>query len=158
MARTTFQDWRSVVGYEGLYEVSDTGDIYSIARRGTPGGLLRLHDGPYAYLITYLYQGGKSTTKNVHVLVATAFLGPRPDGLEVRHLNGDAHDNSLINLTYGTSAQNKDDQRRHGTHHNKVKDCCKDGHSFDEANTIRENGKRACRICRNLRRQERRRL
>jgi hypothetical protein len=62
-------------------------------------------------------RGGRGIHKSitVHRLVATAFLGPRPAGLEVRHLNGDPTDCRLANLAYGTPAENGQDRVRHGT-------------------------------------------
>jgi hypothetical protein len=54
-------------------------------------------------------------TKWVSWLVAEAFLGPKPPKHEVRHLNGDRTDNRAENIAYGTSKQNKDDARGHGT-------------------------------------------
>lgn len=52
---------------------------------------------------------------SVHVLVAEAFFGPRPTGMVVRHLNGDASDNRPSNLAYGTQSDNIADCFRHGT-------------------------------------------
>jgi hypothetical protein len=51
---------------------------------------------------------GKKRTrpKSVHVLVALAFLGPRPAGLHVCHRNGDKTDNRPENLMYATPAEN----------------------------------------------------
>lgn len=51
----------------------------------------------------------------VHVLVLTAFVGPKPEGKQTRHLNGDPADNRLVNLTWGTNSQNTLDRKRHGT-------------------------------------------
>jgi hypothetical protein len=50
-------------------------------------------------------------------------------------------------LAYGTPAENSADQRRHGTHGNTRKTHCANGHLFDEENTYRLGGKRACRPC-----------
>jgi hypothetical protein len=44
---------------------------------------------------------------NVHVLVAEAFLGPRPEGMVVCHKNDNKADATLENLEYGTHSQNK---------------------------------------------------
>ena len=60
--------------------------------------------------------GGKRGAKKlrVHNLVAEAFLGPRPKGQVVRHLNDDKDDNSETNLAYGTRRHNYDDAVRNG--------------------------------------------
>ena len=44
--------------------------------------------------------------KPVHQLVMKAFVGPAPDGMEIRHLNGNPADNRLANLKYGTRTEN----------------------------------------------------
>jgi hypothetical protein len=53
--------------------------------------------------------------KRVHVLVAEAFIGPRPAGHDVAHADGDPLNNSVENLRYATRRQNLADARRHGT-------------------------------------------
>lgn len=49
-----------------------------------------------------------------HVLVAEAYLGPRPRGADVRHLNGDPADDRPENLAYGSRRENAGDMVRHG--------------------------------------------
>lgn len=51
----------------------------------------------------------------VHRLVLLAFVGPRPEAHECRHLNGKRDDNRLANLTWGTKTENDADKDRHGT-------------------------------------------
>ncbi len=51
----------------------------------------------------------------VHGLVAKAFLNPRPSATcEIRHLDGDKHNNFWRNLAWGTAQDNADDRARHG--------------------------------------------
>lgn len=50
----------------------------------------------------------------VHSAVMLAFVGPRPAGLEVRHLDGNPKNNVLSNLAYGTAGQNRIDAYEHG--------------------------------------------
>ena len=57
---------------------------------------------------------GSKQTICVHVLVIEAFVGPRPPGLMVRHLDGDTTNNRAQNLAYGTSADNYADMVKHG--------------------------------------------
>jgi hypothetical protein len=52
--------------------------------------------------------------RNVHTLVALAFIGPRPPGKQVRHLDGDCTNNYWKNLKYGTPQKNMDDRTKHG--------------------------------------------
>ena len=53
--------------------------------------------------------------RTVHSLVLEAFVGPRPEGMECRHLNGDRKDNRIENLRWGTRAENAQDRVIHGT-------------------------------------------
>lgn len=136
--------WRPAPGYEGRYEVSDQGEVRSLVsgRPLTPyrdrGGYLRV--GPRS-------DRQKKRSIPVHRLVLEAFIGPRPAGLVVRHLNGDRNDNSLPNLTYGTPAENAQDSLRHGTNANSRKGSCPYGHAYDETNTRSYRGQRRCRAC-----------
>lgn len=57
---------------------------------------------------------GPSQTYCVHILVAATFLGPRPEGQWVRHLDGVPAHSYLSNLRYGTPAQNSADMVQHG--------------------------------------------
>ncbi len=117
------EDWRAVPGFEDLYEVSDLGRVKSLARlkrgRGNRMNPLReriLKATPcYGYLQVGLSEDGQVTYKKVHALVLTAFVGPRPEGMESRHLNGDRRDNHLANLCWGTKLENATDKHRHGT-------------------------------------------
>src|SRR5690242_12650358 len=75
------EEWRPVVGYEGLYEVSDLGRVRSlrISRVMSPGR----GEERYPHLI--LYRDKQPHIVSVHILVARAFLGPAPEGMEVHH-------------------------------------------------------------------------
>lgn len=120
--------WLPVVGFEGLYEVSDMGNVRSVKRQVRVVGRwgseevrtyssrkLKTHKAPSGYVRVVLSASGRLTTRTVHSLVAEAFLGPVPEGQEVRHKNGRANQNRLSNLVYGTRSQNREDSRRHGT-------------------------------------------
>jgi hypothetical protein len=115
--------WKPVVGYEGLYEVSDQGRVRSLPGKGWNGrtwikkqGRLRsLAIGKHGYPVVDLKHLGKRKTFTVHTLVLTAFVGPRPTRHECRHLNGKRNDNRLCNLAWGTPSDNDNDRRRHGT-------------------------------------------
>jgi len=62
-----------------------------------------------------LSREGKYKTFKVYALVAAAFIGPRPPGLDVRHGPAGTGDDSAQNLSYGTRAQNEQDKKRDGT-------------------------------------------
>ena len=110
------EHWLPVVGYEGLYEVSDLGRVKSLPRSGTPGGILKpsINTG-HPYLKVGLTRDCMTRSPKVHILVARAFLGPCREGFEVCHGPGGPQDNRLANLSYGTHVKNMADQRRDGT-------------------------------------------
>lgn len=155
------EEWRPVIGWEGLYEVSDLGRVRSLPRRVIGGGyggeairggrMLNpiVDTGDYRFVA--LSNGGKRKL-SVHSLVAAAFIGPRPTPKhEVRHLDGDPSNNTLANLAYGTGAENWDDRRRHGRGAFALaRGACTHGHAWTEANTYihPRNGTPTCRTCR----------
>lgn len=61
-----------------------------------------------------LSRQNKSVRRRVYVLVAEAFLGPRPPGQDVRHLDDVSTNDVLTNLEYGTRAENIKDAERNG--------------------------------------------
>lgn len=144
------EEWRWLPGYEGTYRVSPEGRIESIARPRTKGGILVQKINKRGYPAVTLVQFGKQDTREVHKLVALAFLGPRLPGMEVRHLDGDSANCTLANLKYGTRSENMFDQVRHGTHANGRRTHCAHGHEFTRENTrvtpSRPNA-RYCRTC-----------
>lgn len=67
------------------------------------------------YIVGLLNAEGKRVNIFIHTLVLTVFRGPRPSGMQCRHLNGMSSDNRLENLVWGTPQENSDDRKRHGT-------------------------------------------
>lgn len=117
------EEWRQVPGFEGYYEVSSLGRVKSVGRVVMMGNGVRktikeliLTPTPAAcYLAVALWRDNKIKTCKIHTLVALAFIGPRPGGMEVAHWNGDGRDNRVNNLRYATPAQNTLDKLRHDT-------------------------------------------
>jgi hypothetical protein len=144
------EQWKPVVGYEGRYEVSSQGRVRSLPRARTKGGVLKpWEQGKCAYLAVKLRDRPSRRDRSVlvHTLVAEAFLGPRPTGEQVRHLNTDSRDNRAENLAYGSAVDNARDAIEHGktaaarTH-------CKHGHEFTQENTrYRKRGEYTVRDC-----------
>lgn len=146
---TQSETWLPVPGYESFYEVSDAGQVRSLPRPRTAGGVLRQMRIKGDYRQVTFCRDGKQKNFLVHVAVAAAFHGPRPAGLVIRHLDGDPSNNSATNLRYGTDVENARDLIRHGRHNQLNKTHCPQGHPFDEVNTSHvADGSRACRKCR----------
>lgn len=146
------EQWRAIPGYEGRYEVSDQGRVRSwlpYHHTPTPRILKPALTGDRAnYLSVNLTGGGRRWKPKVHYLVLAAFVGPRPHGYQVRHLDGDPANNTVANLAWGTASENRWDTIRHGRHHELLKTHCPAGHPYDEQNTVIEGRRRRCRTCR----------
>lgn len=109
-------EWRPVLGYEGLYEVSAAGQVRRVGRAARTGvgrgGGARigriLKDQPYrnGYRTAQLWKQGQCYAFGVHQLVAGAFIGPCPAGQEVNHKDGVKSNNSSDNLEYVTRSGN----------------------------------------------------
>lgn len=151
--------WLAVPGYEGKYEVSDRGEVraHNFDGRGVVRNLAQ-RPNTTGYPTVNLFKGGVRWWVSVHRLVLLAFVGPRPSGLMVRHLDGDPSNNHLANLRYGTPQENNLDTLRHGRHREAARTHCHRGHALTEDNVRVATGKRAgVRICRACRREDARR-
>lgn len=119
------EQWLPVLGYEGRYSVSSLGRVRS-ETRSCPGKLgstrtLRgrlMHPTPDSsgYLQIVLGDGQRGRCFKVARLVAEAFIGPRPAGLQVCHNDGVRTNNEVKNLRYDTREGNAADRLKHGTH------------------------------------------
>ncbi len=113
------EKWLPVVGYEGLYEVSDRGRVRSLDRidpLGRPrSGRVLIPTGLKHVHVT-LSVAGKKTQQAVHRLVLEAFAGPCPEWHEALHGDDDPKNNHLSNLRWGTRAENRADAVRNGRH------------------------------------------
>lgn len=146
--------WKPVVGYEGLYEVSNRGGVRSVDRISSAGSRLKgvtlaQFKTPHGYIRVGMCKQGETKTLLVHPLVLEAFVGPRPDGSDCRHLNDQPDDNRVENLQWGTRSQNTYDSVRNGSHINARKTHCIRGHEFSGSNLYiaPKSGKRQCKTC-----------
>lgn len=106
--------WKDIPGYEGKYQASDQGRIRSVDRhvkcahgayRLMRGRMLKPASSKYVpHLSVVLGHGNMGSP--VHQLVALTFHGPRPEGQDVRHLDGNPLNNRAENLAYGTRTDN----------------------------------------------------
>ena len=95
--------WKDIEGYEGLYQVSDQGQVQRILSDGSTK-MIKPRDG--VYLTVSLSKNSKSKSCNIHRLVAEAFLPREPYQNEVNHRDGDKHNNTLENLEWVTQKEN----------------------------------------------------
>lgn len=111
--------WRPVVGCEGLYEVSDHGQVRSLRPKGVPL-ILKPFFSEKKKSVRYLkvsLSGNRPRICRVHRLVLAAFHGPCPVGSEGAHLDGHSTNNNSANLAWVTRSENHLMKRTHGTGH-----------------------------------------
>ena len=156
------EEWRDVVGWEGYYQISNLGNLQSVARtvirsNGHPQSFRRRDLAPAPSLGGYmgfvLQRPGQFKRLYIHQMVLEAFVGPRPTGQQARHKDGKNQNNTLVNLEWGTKRDNEQDKLRHGTDPKTVAGyICKRGHALKPPNVQpRGNGSPhgACRACGN---------
>lgn len=95
--------WKPIPGYEGYYSVSDQGRVYTHHRDKIMAPAAAAQKG---YPMVRLCREGRQKKFYVHALVALAFIGPRPKGLQVMHLDDVPANNCAGNLRYGTQREN----------------------------------------------------
>lgn len=157
------EQWRPVVGHEDVYEVSNLGRVRSKDRLVTVHGRISYQSFRKGRILKpgtsrsgHKYVVVAATTATVHSIVAAAFIGPRQDGMETRHLNGDPSDNRPENLTYGTRSENAEDSKRHGTHFHAGRTVCKRGHDLTDPTNLQKTAGGDSRVCLACRRERQR--
>lgn len=136
------EKWKDVVGYEGLYEVSNKGRIKTTRRKGTQGGFKKFTTNQDGYYRVKLCKDGKGRRTMVHRVVYEAFVGEIPKGLEINHIDENKTNNCVENLEAVTHLENV----RHGTGIERMKaGLCKavlqftpDGKLVERHNSIKE--------------------
>lgn len=100
------EKWKPVLGYQGLYEVSNLGRIKSLNYNHTGKSHILSPQAVMSYLQVGLWKNRKPKIFKIHRLVWEAFNGPIPEGMQVNHINEDKHDNRLDNLNLMTPKEN----------------------------------------------------
>ena len=123
------EEWRAVIGWEDLYQVSSLGRVRSLDRlsrfiksgrpitRKLKGKILRQYKHKHrgGYPTVGLHRDGEQITHFVHRLVCEAFHGPRPAGADVAHADGNTANSHADNLRWATRRENMADTIIHGT-------------------------------------------
>jgi len=115
--------WKDVVGYEGLYQVSNLGRIKSFHPRYKKERILKTHKRVNGYIFICLHKDKELFTVDVHRLVAQAFVpNPCPEKYHyVLHLDDNQQNNVYTNLKWGTQKENCNTEH----HHKTLSESCK---------------------------------
>lgn len=103
------EQWKVIPGYDGVYEASTEGRIRRVKGKGCHGGSVRYlkpHKIKNGYMQQVVFRNKVMHRTGVHNLIAAAFLGPCPEGLEIDHIDLDKSNNKPSNLEYITHAEN----------------------------------------------------
>lgn len=121
--------WRVIPNFPD-YEVSSFGRVKSRHRMliyknnrvsFTKDKILKSGDDGAGREFVVLRKGNKSYTRKIHVLVMLSFVGARPTGYDICHIDSNPRNNKLSNLSYDTNVQNKIDVYRTGKRKSDVK-------------------------------------
>ena len=117
MEKEVFKD---VLGYEGLYQVSNYGRVKSLERknifycglrkeyleRPVKGKFLKIRNGVHGYQVTCLTKNGVCKNKFIHRLVAEAFIPNLENKPQVNHIDGNKQNNNIKNLEWCSPKEN----------------------------------------------------
>lgn len=99
MSNYFVEEWKNIVGYDGLYQISNLGNI-----RNKNKNLKPALSGKY--LTIPLYKNGKQKTFLIHRLVAEHFLPNIECKKTVNHIDGNTTNNNVNNLEWNTYSEN----------------------------------------------------
>lgn len=98
------EKYKNIIGYEGLYQVSNMGNIKSLIGRYKNVSVLKQGFDANGYKVVSLCKNKVKKTKSVHRLVMEAFKGRSK--LQVNHIDLDKSNNNIANLEYLTAKEN----------------------------------------------------
>jgi hypothetical protein len=108
--------WKDIEGWEGIYQISNNGNVKSF--RWNKEKLLKIQTdtGGYSFISLHVSEG-KRDKRLIHRLVAQAFI-PNPDNkLEVNHKDLNKKNNHIDNLEWATRSENIKHSIKHGHHY-----------------------------------------
>lgn len=110
--------WKDIPGYKGYYQASNLGriksvdrivtrDSYYIHKMNIKGEIRKPTNHPSGYLRIPLCKNGIVKLKYVHGLIMLSFVGVKPKGYDVDHIDKNRTNNNMTNLRYITIKENR---------------------------------------------------
>ena len=129
------EQWKNVVGFEGIYEVSNHGNIRSVKTNQIKKPTINKKDNrPFLNL----WKNNKQKIMRPHRIVLEAFVGQCPEGMECCHNDGNSFNNHVSNLRWDTHTSNIHDRIKHGTS-NRGERCGTAKLTLEQVNAIRQD-------------------
>jgi hypothetical protein len=132
---------KDIIGYEGLYTISNEGVVVGLPRVVQRSGIgkgghpckqmtikskeLKPYIAKNGYYVVNLNKNGVAKTRYIHDLIASHFIGERPSRYTINHKDGNKLNNSISNLEYCTYSENNEHARRIGLNKHRVSDYAK---------------------------------
>lgn len=108
--------WKDIKGYEGKYQVSNTGKVKSFCRDQKNGIILHSTPSNCGYYKVELYLNKKSKMLYVHRLVGDAFVQNPENKPQINHIDGNKANNKATNLEWVTAKENQQHAIKYGLH------------------------------------------
>jgi hypothetical protein len=108
------EEWKDIIGYEGLYQISNLGRVKSLSRVYVCGNgrtvnkketIISQQKNNHGYLYCFLYNGDKKI-KYIHILVGLHFIENENNYPQINHLDLNKENNIISNLEWVTNQQN----------------------------------------------------
>lgn len=109
-------EWKWIPGYDGLYAISDFGEIVSFSKNVNGRYISTKNKNGWYISFRASDKNGIITTIRVHQAVLKAFVGECPDGYEIHHKDGNKQNNRLDNLEYITPKEHGKHTREQNPH------------------------------------------
>ena len=114
--------WKDIKDYEGLYQVSNYGNVKSLERyiknkndkMQFYNEIILIPNDSKGYLKVTLSKNNKQKTFRIHILVAKAFVQNPENKPEVNHKDGNKHNNHATNLEWNTRSENENHAYKNG--------------------------------------------